>query len=154
MEIHNVFYRRTDKQSMFKHMSLCQGMHFSIGFQLGLTWEPGNDKQTMYFVFVIKTRHNSVSRGNSEITRKEMSNLFSCDCLIICRNVAREERNQEKNDGFWLQWGIFNEYIKQSIIMAVLRKGHFHSVDVCKLMKNQSCKKRSRKKTDSNFNLL
>ena len=40
-----------------------------------------------------------------------------CDYLNICRNVARsdarEERNQEKVDGFWLLWGIFNEYIKQ-----------------------------------------
>ena len=29
-----------------------------------------------------------------------------------------------KNDGFWLLWGIFKEYIKQNIIMAVLRKAH------------------------------
>ena len=26
--------------------------------------------------------------------------------------------NQEKDDGFWLLWGIFNEYIKQNIILA------------------------------------
>ena len=29
----------------------------------------------MYFVFIIKTRHKSVSPGNSKITRKEMSKL-------------------------------------------------------------------------------
>ena len=29
----------------------------------------------MYFVFIIKTRHKSVSSGNSKITRKEMSKL-------------------------------------------------------------------------------
>ena len=42
-----------------------------------------------------------------------------------------------KNDGFWLQWGIFNEYIKQNIITAVLRKAKVHSVAICRLIKNQ-----------------
>ena len=47
-------------------------MRFSIAFliaidkpsdtQLGLAWEPGNDKQTIYFAFVIKTWQKSVSR--------------------------------------------------------------------------------------------
>ena len=37
---------------------------------------------------------------HSKITRKKMSKLFSCDYLTICGNVARGERNQEKNDGF------------------------------------------------------
>ena len=54
----------------------------------------------MYFVFVIKTRPNSISRGNSKIIQKEMSVLFLCDYLTIHRNVARGERNQEKIDGF------------------------------------------------------
>ena len=109
----------------------------------------------MYFVFIIKTRHKSTSRGNSKITRKEISKLFSCDYLTIRRNVADagEERNQEKDDGFYLRV-IFNEYIKQNIIMAVLRKANFHSVDICRLMKNQSCKKSPRRKTDSNFNFF
>ena len=82
-----------------------------------------------------------------------MSNLFSCDYLTIRRNVSREERNQEKRDGFWLLRGIFNEYMKQNIIMAVLRKENFNSVDICRVMKNQSSKK-SKRKTDSNFNLF
>ena len=66
---------------------------------------------------------------------------------------AREERNQEKDDGLYLRI-IFNEYVKRNIIMAVLRKANFHSVDIRRLMKNQSCKKRLRRKTDSNFNFL
>ena len=44
-------------------------------------------------------------------------------------------------------------YIKQNIIMAVLRKANFDSVGICRLMKNQACKKGSRRKTDSNFEL-
>ena len=121
---------------------------------MGLVWKLGNDKQTMYLLFVIKTRYNSVSRGSSNITRKEMSKLFSCDYLIIRWNPANEERNQVKNDGFWLLWGIFNNYIKQNNFIAVLRKTSFHSVDICRLMKSQSCKKRSTRKTDSNFNFF
>ena len=122
---------------------------------MGLTWEPGNDKQTMHLVFVIKTRHNSVSCSNSKITQKEMSKLFLCDYFTIGWNVNREGKNKKKkSDGFWLLWGIFNEYIKQNVIMAMLRKANFHSVDIYRLMKNQSCKKRSRRKTDSNFNLF
>ena len=92
---------------------------------MGLAWEPGIDKQTMYLVFVIKTRHNTVSRGNSKTTRKEMSKLFLCDYLVIRWKIGREERNQVKNDGFWLLWGIFNEYIKRNIIIAVLIIANF-----------------------------
>ena len=58
----------------------------------------------MYFVFVVKTRTKSVSRGNIKITWKEMFKLFSGDYSIICRNAARwdarEERKQEKEEGF------------------------------------------------------
>ena len=38
-----------------------------------------------------------------------------------------------KNDGVW--WGIFKEYLKQNIIMAVLRKANAHSVVICRLVK-------------------
>ena len=109
----------------------------------------------MYFVFVIKTRHKFVSRRNNKITRKEMSKLFSCDYLTIHRNVARcqRERYQEKDYGLYLCI-IFNEHIKENIIMAVLRRANFHSVDICRLMKNKSCEKRSRRKSDSNFKTL
>ena len=40
-----------------------------------------------------------------------------------------------KNDGFWLLWGIFKDYIKQSIITAVLRKANAHSEVICRLIK-------------------
>ena len=92
----------------------------------------------MCVVFVIKTRHRSVSRGNRKITRKEMSKSFLCDYFTICWNVAiwdaREERNLEEYRGFWLLWGIFNEYIKQHVVMAVFRKANFDSVDISNFM--------------------
>ena len=84
-----------------------------------------------------------------------MSKLFSCDYLTIRRNVARwdarAEKNKETDDGFILLWGIINKYIKQNIIMAELRKANFYSIGSCKLIKNQSCKNRSKRKTDSNI---
>ena len=45
--------------------------------------------------------------------------------------------NQETSYGFWLLLGIFNDYIKQNMIMTVLQKYNYHSVDICRLMKNQ-----------------
>ena len=57
--------------------------------QLDLAGEPGNDKQTMYFVFVIKIRSKSVSRDNGKVIRKEMSKLFSRDNLTSHRNVEK-----------------------------------------------------------------
>ena len=57
----------------------------------------------------------------------------------------------EKNDGFWLLWGIFKEYIKQNIITAMLRKANAHSVVICTFIKNNVNKKDPRGKTDSNF---
>ena len=38
----------------------------------------------------------------------------------------------EKNNVFWLLWGIFKEYIRQNITMAVLRKAKTHSVLICR----------------------
>ena len=35
--------------------------------------------------------------------------------------------------------------------MAVLRKSNSHSVDICRLIKNRECRKRYRRKTNSNF---
>ena len=37
--------------------------------------------------------------------------------------------------------------------MPVLRKANSHSVDICRLIKNQQCKRIWRRKTDSNFDL-
>ena len=49
---------------------------------------------------------------------------------------------------------MFNEYIKQNLFMALLRKADLYSVGICRLMKNQSCKERSTRKTDLNFNFF
>ena len=57
--------------------------------QLDLVAERGNDKQTMYFVFVIKIRSKSVSRDDGKVIRKEMSKLFSRDNLTSHRNVEK-----------------------------------------------------------------
>ena len=51
--------------------------------------ETGNDKKTMYFVFIIKTRQKPVSRDNDKIARKEISILFSCDYLTSRRNAEK-----------------------------------------------------------------
>ena len=48
---------------------------------------------------------------------------------------------------------MFNKYIKQNIVMVVLRKANIHSVYICRLMKNQSCKKIQGEKRIQNLNL-
>ena len=57
--------------------------------------------------------------------------------MVKChRNVTNFEDNSTgKNGEFWLLWGIFKEYIKQNIIMTVLRKANSHSVVICRLIK-------------------
>ena len=59
-----------------------------------------------------------------------------------CRqNSNFEETDTEsttgKNDGFWLLWVIFKEYVKQKAFMALLRKANCQSVDIYRLTKNQ-----------------
>ena len=60
-----------------------------------------------------------------------MSKLISCDfdhydMVKYCQHLNFEEIDTEnstgKNDKFWLLWEIFKRYIKQNIVMAVLRK--------------------------------
>ena len=46
--------------------------------------------------------------------------------------MLMKKRIKKKDDGFWLLTGKFNEYFKQNIIMAELKKANFHSVDICK----------------------
>ena len=41
----------------------------------------------------------------------------------------------EKNEAFWLLWGIFKDYIKENIIIAALWKPNSHSVVICRLIK-------------------
>ena len=43
----------------------------------------------MYFVFIFKTIHKSVSRANGEITWKEISILFSRNFLDSLRNIEK-----------------------------------------------------------------
>ena len=38
------------------------------------------------------------------------------------------EPSTGENDCFWLPWGIFKGYVKQNIVMVVLRKTNVHSV--------------------------
>ena len=59
-----------------------------------------------------------------------MSKLFSCDSLTSRRNVEERliidtEVSVRKKMMNFDYWGIFNKYIKQNIIMAVLRKVAF-----------------------------
>ena len=123
---------------------------------MNLVWEPGNDKQG-YVVCV------SVSRNNGEITSTKshletISSKYHYHCgMVKCRQIVNfEEMDTEwstgKNYGFWVLWGIFKEYIKQNIIMAVLRKANSHSVAICRLIKKiNTVKDDPRRKTDSNF---
>ena len=78
----------------------------------------------MYLVFAIKIKYKSISRGNSKTTQKEMSKLFLCDYLTSSPFAEKRRKESKKDDGLYLRL-IFNEYIKQNIIMAVLRKQIF-----------------------------
>ena len=126
---------------------------------MGLAWGTGNNTKTMYFVFLSSKPNTSLSPVAIVISYGKKCQNYFCvtSYLTIRQNIARwdtsEERNQGKDDRFWLLWGIF-KYIKQNIIMVVLRKAKFCSVDICRLMKNQSYKKRLRRKIDSNFNFF
>ena len=77
--------------------------------------------------------------------------------MVKCRrNVNFKEMNTEcskgKNDGFCLLRRIYKKYIKQNIIMAVLRKANSHSVVIYRLTKKiNNVKEDLRIKTDSNF---
>ena len=59
-----------------------------------------------------------------------------------------------KNDGVWLLWGKFKDYLKQNIITAVLRKANAHSVLIYRLTKKSIIEIKivpRRGKIDSNF---
>ena len=42
-----------------------------------------------------------------------------------------------KNYGFWVLGGIIKEYIKQNIVLAVVRKTISHSLVICRLINNE-----------------
>ena len=48
------------------------------------------------------------------------------------------ERSTGKNDGFWVLWGVFKEYITQNITVAVLRKANSQSIVICRLIKKSN----------------
>ena len=60
------------------------------------------------------------------------------------------KKKKKKNDGLWLLWGIFKEYVKQNIIMAVLRIANADLVAICRLIK-KNVKEVPKEKADSNF---
>ena len=66
--------------------------------------------------------------------------ILRCDVVKCRRNLNFEKMDAApytgKNDGFWLLWEIFKEYIKQNITTAALRKANSHSVVIHKSMKN------------------
>ena len=83
--------------------------------------------------------------------KKKNSKLFSYDGVVkCCRNLNFEKMDTAsytgKNDGVW--WGIFKEYLKQNIIMKVLRITNAHSVVICRSIKkiNNVHKNRSKRK--------
>ena len=87
---------------------------------------------------------NYVWRDDSKITRKKKVfsyDLDHHDVVNCCRNLNFEKMDTAsytgKNDGFWLMWGIFKEYITQNITTAVLGKANAHSVVIFRLIKNQ-----------------
>ena len=113
---------------------------------MNLVWEPGKDKQG-YVVCI------SISCDNGEITstKSNVEIIFSKYHyhygMVKCHQIVNfEEMGTEwstgKNYGFWVLWGIFKEYIKQNIIMAVLRKANSHSVAICRLIKKNQYRKR------------
>ena len=87
-------------------------------------------------VIIIKTRHKSVYCDNGKIKQNKLSKLFSCDYLNTHLSTVKSHRSVNfeeidietstgKNDGF----DYCEEYLRN----------------------NQECKRRSRRKTDSNF---
>ena len=70
----------------------------------------------------------------------EKKKLFSYDGVVKCRRNLNFEKMDTasytgKNDAVW--WGMFKEYLKQNIIMAVLRKANAHSFVIRRLIKNE-----------------
>ena len=67
--------------------------------------------------------------------------ILPYDVVKFSRNLNFEKMDTGSyigtNDGFWLLWGIFKEYMKQNISTAVLRKANVHSAVIYRLVKNQ-----------------
>ena len=93
------------------------------------------------------------------LSQNQMSKLFfqNITGMVKCRQIVNfEEMDTEwsrgKNYGFWVLWRIFKEYLKQNIIMAVLRKQILIQLSFADwLNKINTAKDDPRRKTDSNF---
>ena len=68
-----------------------------------------------------------------------------------CNKQIDTDHSRGKNDQFWL---LCDAYVKQNIIKAELRKAKFQSINICRLLKNKKCNRRSMRKTDSNFDFF
>ena len=105
---------------------------------MNLGWESGNHKQG-YAVCISPWQW-----WNHEVIFSKY--LYHYGAGKCPRNVNFEEMDTEdsaeKNYGFWVLWGRFKEYIKQNIIIAVLRKANSHSVAICRLIKKSIMKKK------------
>ena len=71
----------------------------TLDSQLNFDWGLANNKQTMYFIFAIKNKHESFSPDNDKfiVTKKEMSTLFSCDYLTTHYRIVKCCQNVEKD---------------------------------------------------------
>ena len=104
---------------------------------MNLGWESGKDKQTMQFAFpssatMVKS-HEKKCQNYFHVTTITMNDMVKCQWNMNFEEIDNEF-SAGKNDGLWLLWGISKEYIKQNIIMAMLRRVHSHSVVTCRLM--------------------
>ena len=73
--------------------------------------------------------------------------------IRILKQWIPTESSPGTNDGFSVLWGIFKEYIKENVIMAVSRKANSHPIVISRLIKNiNNVKEDPGRKTDSNFN--
>ena len=123
---------------------------------MNLVWEPGNDKQG-YVVCISVSRDNGAITSTKSNVEIVFSKYYYHYGMVKCRQIVNfQEMETEwstgKKYGFWLLWGIFKEYVKQNIVMAVLTKANSHSVAVCRLIKKINIvKDDSRRKTGSKF---
>ena len=126
MQIENVSYWLTDKQSMSNHVPLCQDMRFSIGFPITinklqlLSWVQLESLETinklLNFCTLYLSSKPNISPSPVAIVKshgKKYQNYFRVSSphnslkyiqlasqLDEIDEIAREEGNQEKDDGF------------------------------------------------------
>ena len=126
VQIENVSYWLTDKQSMSNHVSLCQDMRFSIGFLIIinklqiLNWVQLESLETinklLNFCTLYLSSKPNISPSPVAIVKshgKKCQNYFRVSSphnslkyiqlasqLDEIDEIAREEGNQEKDDGF------------------------------------------------------